>query len=67
MSVLQIADIGLGQTILRRAAISPEQPALTFEGETQSFAELGDRVRRMASVLRERRYKRWRSGGLYRA
>ena len=53
MSVLQIADIGLGQTILRRAAISPEQPALTFEGETQSFAELGDRVRRMASVLRE--------------
>ena len=52
MSNLQTADIGLGQTILRRAAISPEKPALTFEGVTQSFAELGDRVRRMAALLR---------------
>ncbi len=52
MSNLQTADIGLGQTILRRAAISPNKPAITFEGQTQTFAELGDRVRRMASVLR---------------
>ena len=52
MSNLQTADIGLGQTILRRAAISPDKPAITFEGHTQTFAELGDRVRRMAAVLR---------------
>jgi fatty-acyl-CoA synthase len=52
MSNIQTADIGLGQTILRRAAISPDQRALTFEGATQTFAELGDRVRRMAAVLR---------------
>ncbi|MDG2501628.1 MAG: AMP-binding protein, partial [Porticoccaceae bacterium] len=52
MSNSQTADIGLGQTILRRAAISPNQPAITFEGSTQTFAELGDRVRRMATVLR---------------
>jgi len=48
----QSADIGLGQTILRRAAISPNQSAITFEGSTQTFAELGDRVRRMATMLR---------------
>ena len=52
MSNSQTADIGLGQTILRRAAISPNQSAITFEGSTQTFAELGDRVRRMATVLR---------------
>jgi fatty-acyl-CoA synthase len=52
MPNIQTADIGLGQTILRRAAISPDQRALTFEGTTQTFAELGDRVRRMAAVLR---------------
>ena len=53
MSNLQTADIGLGQTILRRATISPNEPALTFEGSTLTFAQLGDRVRRMAAVLRE--------------
>ena len=52
MSNSQSADIGLGRAFLRRAAISPNQPALTFEGNTQTFAELGDRIRRMASVLR---------------
>ena len=52
MTNLPSADIGLGQTLLRRATISPDKPALTFEGKTQSFADLGDRVRRLAAVLR---------------
>ena len=50
MTNLPSADIGLGQTLLRRATISPDKPALTFEGKTQSFADLGDRVRRLAAV-----------------
>lgn len=53
MSNTQTADIGLGQTILRRAAITPNARALTFEGQTWTCAELGERVRRLASVLRD--------------
>ena len=52
MSNTQTADIGLGQTILRRATITPSARALTFEGQTWTCAELGERVRRLASVLR---------------
>ena len=53
MSNPQIADIGLGHTILRRASLTPNAKALTFEGETWTYAELGDRVRRLATILRD--------------
>lgn len=53
MSNPQIADIGLGYTILRRASLTPNAKALTFEGETWTFAELGDRVRRLATILQD--------------
>ena len=53
MSNPQIADIGLGHTILRRASLTPNAKALTFEGETWTCAELGDRVRRLATILRD--------------
>jgi fatty-acyl-CoA synthase len=53
MSNPQIADIGLGHTILRRASLTPNAKALTFEGETWTCAELGDRVRRLATLLRD--------------
>jgi hypothetical protein len=41
MSNLQTADIGLGQTILRRATISPNEPALTFEGSHPDICSAG--------------------------
>lgn len=53
MSNPQIADIGLGRTILRRASLTPNARALTFEGETLTCAELGDRVRRLATLLQD--------------
>jgi fatty-acyl-CoA synthase len=53
MSNPQIADIGLGHTLLRRASLTPSARALTFEAPTWTFAELGDRVRRIAAILQE--------------
>ena len=45
-------EIGLGYTILRRAELSPERRALTFEGKTSTFEEFGQRIRKLAAVLR---------------
>jgi len=53
MSSSQLAEIGLGHTILRRASLTPNARALTFEGQTWTCAELGDRVRRLATILRD--------------
>ena len=53
MSSSQSAEIGLGHTILRRASLTPNARALTFEGQTWTCAELGDRVRRLATILRD--------------
>ena len=44
-------DIGLGAMILRRAALSPELPALSFEGHTRTYAEFGKSIRHMAGAL----------------
>ena len=51
MSNSQAANIGLGHTILRRALLTPDARALTFEGQTLTCAELGDRVRRLTTSL----------------
>jgi len=45
-------DIGLGTNILRRCALTPALPALTFEGTTLDYAELGARIRLLAGALR---------------
>ena len=45
-------EIGLGYTILRRAELSPERKALTFEGKTSTFGEFGQRIRKLAALLR---------------
>ena len=45
-------EIGLGYTILRRAELTPERKALTFEGETWTFEEFGQRICRLATLLR---------------
>lgn len=46
-------DIGLGTMILRRAALSPELPALSFEDHTRTYAEFGKRIRQLAGALRK--------------
>ena len=43
--------LDLGHMIGRRAQLTPHLPALTFEGETWTYAELLDRVDRFATVL----------------
>ncbi|GAA5171030.1 long-chain fatty acid--CoA ligase [Pseudonocardia eucalypti] len=42
----------LGSWMARRAASSPERPALTFGGETDSYAQLLDKIDRLAAELR---------------
>jgi fatty-acyl-CoA synthase len=47
------AEIDLAALLERRAEASAERPAVTFLGQTRTFAEVHDRVRRLAQVLRE--------------
>jgi fatty-acyl-CoA synthase len=46
------AEIDLAAVLERRARVSPERPAVTFRGETSTFAQVQERVRRLAGVLR---------------
>ncbi len=46
-------ESNLAYGMLRRAALNPERIALIFEEEKISFAELAQRVRRQATLLRE--------------
>ncbi|WP_161925963.1 acyl-CoA synthetase [Gordonia crocea] len=41
----------LGSWISRRAAISPDRPALTFGDSTMTYGRFDDRINRLASVL----------------
>ncbi|BDT89401.1 acid--CoA ligase [Nocardia cyriacigeorgica] len=41
----------LGSWIARRAASGPDRPAITFEGRTQTYGELLDRIDRLAAEL----------------
>ncbi|MFM7784529.1 MAG: AMP-binding protein, partial [Gammaproteobacteria bacterium] len=45
-------EIGLGTTLLRRCELTPDLPALSFEGETLDYATLGRRVQQLAGALR---------------
>src|ERR1700722_18068268 len=45
-------DIGLGNWLYQRALRTPKRPALTFEGTTWTYAELQQRIDRLASALR---------------
>jgi len=44
-------ELGLGHMIGRRAQLTPGLAAITFEGETWSYAQLLERVDRFATVL----------------
>lgn len=44
-------NLGLGSWPRRRALLSPERVAWTFEGEHSTFAEVESRVRRLANAL----------------
>ncbi|WP_310476121.1 AMP-binding protein, partial [Sandarakinorhabdus sp.] len=46
------ADIGLNSWFSRRVQQTPERPALTFEGTTRSYAQMGDAVNRLATALK---------------
>ncbi|HTK63698.1 MAG TPA: long-chain fatty acid--CoA ligase [Pseudonocardia sp.] len=45
------AEIDLAALLERQAHASGERPAVTFQGVTRTFAEVHDRVRRLAGVL----------------
>ena len=45
-------DVGLGRMIARRAALTPKDRALTFEGSTWSYADLLEQIDRLATSLR---------------
>src|SRR5258708_4568270 len=45
-------DIGLGNWLYQRALRTPRRAALTFEGTTWTYAELQQRIDRLASALR---------------
>ena len=45
-------DIGLGNWMYQRALRSPERKALSFEGQTWTYAQLQDRIDRLASALK---------------
>jgi fatty-acyl-CoA synthase len=47
-----VPDIGLGNWFHQRALSSPKRKALTFEGTTWTYAELQQRIDRLASALR---------------
>lgn len=47
-----IPDIGLGATLSRRAQITPRRRAVTFEDQTWTYADFGDRIHRLAAALR---------------
>ena len=46
-------DIGLGNWMYQRALRTPERKALSFEGQTWTYAQLQDRIDRLASALKE--------------
>jgi fatty-acyl-CoA synthase len=53
MNMAESPDTGLGHTLLKRAAISPLERAITFEGQTQTYVQLALQVRKISAVLRD--------------
>src|ERR1700722_11485969 len=50
--IVMTPDIGLGNWLYQRALRAPHRKALTFEGTTWTYAQLQDRIDRLASALR---------------
>src|SRR5207248_6060684 len=46
-------DISLGRWFFERARRSPKRRALTFEGATWTYAEMQDRIARLAAAFRD--------------
>ena len=49
---MSMPDITVGGWFAARAARSPKRRALTFEGVSWTFAEVADRIERLATALR---------------
>src|SRR6202158_340473 len=45
--------VDLASLLAARAKSSPDRPAITFEGQTRTFAQTQDRVERLAAVLHD--------------
>ncbi len=45
------ADTGLGSMIVKRSSLTPDRPALTFEGETWDYRDFVQRIERFVTVL----------------
>ncbi|MEJ2603622.1 MAG: long-chain fatty acid--CoA ligase [Gammaproteobacteria bacterium] len=48
-----LVDFSLAETVLKRADLDPENRAIVFEEREYTYRELVDRVRRLATALRE--------------
>jgi fatty-acyl-CoA synthase len=47
----QVVNVGMGQTILKSAELSPNNPALRFEGKVYTYAALSMRIRKIATTF----------------
>lgn len=47
-------EYNLAHTLLRRAELNPERDALEFENQVWTYAEFSDRVRKAATVLKQK-------------
>jgi fatty-acyl-CoA synthase len=52
MLAVPVHNRGLGSWPARRAAMSPDRPALLFGDQTTTYAQLHDRIARLAVQLR---------------
>ncbi|WP_435210970.1 acyl-CoA synthetase [Luminiphilus sp. nBUS_16] len=46
------SSVGMGHMVMRRAQMTPMDPALTFEGATQTFEQLAQNIRKVARFLK---------------
>ncbi len=52
MTLATVPDIGLGNLLFRRAQLTPQRRALTFEDKTLTFKQFSERVMGLAANLR---------------
>ena len=46
------SSVGMGHMMMRRAKMNPQDPALTYEGDTQTFEQLAQNIGKVAYFLK---------------
>jgi len=46
------SSVGMGHMVMRRAKMTPQDPALTYEGDTQTFEQLAQNIGKVAYFLK---------------